>query len=115
MEGDLDADDDADNNAVSIVTAAAATQPPLQAVLALYSRDSQSVEGRAALPASAQTLLDGKLQVMVDANAWEGGATATEKATSIMVEKATSIVVRTGTRYKYAIPYQYRTRYSPLR
>ena len=37
-----------------------------------------AVEGRAALPASAQTLLDGKLQVMVDANAWEGGATATE-------------------------------------
>ena len=36
------------------------------------------VEGRAAPPASAQTLLDGKLQVLVDVNAWEGGATATE-------------------------------------
>ena len=30
------------------------------------------------VPASAQTLLDGKLQVLVVVNAWEGGATSTE-------------------------------------
>lgn len=36
------------------------------------------IEGRAAPSAEAETLLGGKLQVLVDVSAWEGGATSTE-------------------------------------